>query len=345
METFPTLTRKGSRKGYSEKRSKNAVNIASKASGLPLVNKLFTFDPTTWKYTLDLVSDVDKATLLTFYNANKDVPFYWPNPQDGLVYEVIFDGPPAVTIAGSDGTNVYWKIVLTLVQYSPATVANSCLLARVAHWKLDDNGANTTVLDWSGNAYTGVLKGGDNTADLSITGKVGKAFRFNGTDDSVNCGDILKNGTNSFSVSAWFKTTSVATGTSNAILQNKSTGTAVAAGYRLAAPAGTIVFHIADGVNQASMSRGSGLNDDSWHHVVGVVDRTTDLMRLYIDGLLSGDASSTAAIGDITSVNDLCIGSLSDQWHFFDGGIDDAMIFNRALTANEVAWLALGEES
>ncbi len=118
MATFPVLTRKGSVNGYSETNSKNAVSVGSKASGLPIVNKLFTFDPMTWKYTLSLASNADKATLKAFYIANQDVPFDWVNPQDTNTYEVVFDRPPQISMAGSDGTNIYWKITLTLTQYS-----------------------------------------------------------------------------------------------------------------------------------------------------------------------------------------------------------------------------------
>jgi len=119
MATFPVIVRKGAMSGYSETHSSDAIKVASKASGLPLLNKLFTFDPRTWKYTVTTVTNADKLTLLTFYDANKDVPFDWLNPQDGNTYEVIFDKPPVCTMAGSDGTNIYWKINLVILQYSP----------------------------------------------------------------------------------------------------------------------------------------------------------------------------------------------------------------------------------
>ncbi len=119
MATFPILERKGSKAGWSETPNKNAVKVASKGSGLPVINKLFTFDGPTWKYMLKLVSTTDKETLQTFYEANKDVPFDWLNPQDSNTYEVIFASPPHYTSAGSDGTNFYWNIKLTLTQYSP----------------------------------------------------------------------------------------------------------------------------------------------------------------------------------------------------------------------------------
>ncbi|KKN57510.1 hypothetical protein LCGC14_0561270 [marine sediment metagenome] len=119
MATFPTLTRKGSKSGWLQTPNKNAVKVASAASGLPVVNKLFTFDGPTWKYVLKLVTSTDKDTLETFYGNNKDVPFDWLNPQDSNTYEVIFASPPRYTCGGSDGTNFYWNITLVITQYSP----------------------------------------------------------------------------------------------------------------------------------------------------------------------------------------------------------------------------------
>lgn len=119
MATFPVITRKGSKAGFTETASRNAVSKADKDSGLPVVNKLFTFDPLSWSYSLKLVVTADKDTVDTFYGANKDVPFDWLNPQDGNTYEVIFDAPIRWTVAGSDGTIDYWNAALKLVQYSP----------------------------------------------------------------------------------------------------------------------------------------------------------------------------------------------------------------------------------
>ncbi|KKN40057.1 hypothetical protein LCGC14_0737200 [marine sediment metagenome] len=116
---FPVLTRKGSKAGFSEQHSSDTVKVASKASGLPVVNKLFTFDPITWKYKLKLVSAADKATLTAFYLGNLDVPFDWDHPITGTTYEVIFTAPPAWSIAGSDGTLTWYNVTLKLTQYSP----------------------------------------------------------------------------------------------------------------------------------------------------------------------------------------------------------------------------------
>lgn len=118
MATYPTLSRSPGVKGFAEDISKNAVQIASSASGLPVLNKLFTFAGKTWKFTSYLVVQADKETVLTFYEANKDIPFDWSNTQETapITYEVIFMHPPKCTL---DKLKNRWRIVNTFRQYSP----------------------------------------------------------------------------------------------------------------------------------------------------------------------------------------------------------------------------------
>lgn len=118
MATFPVLSRSPGYKGFVEDISKDAVQIGKKASGLPVLNKLFTFAGKTWKFTLYLVSQVDKESVLTFYEANKDVPFDWSNVQETapITYEVIFMHPPKCTL---DRLKNRWRIINTFTQYSP----------------------------------------------------------------------------------------------------------------------------------------------------------------------------------------------------------------------------------
>ena len=113
---FPVISRSPGAKAYTEVLDKNAVRVASTASGLPVVNKLFTFQPITFKHTLFLVAQADKDTVMAHYEANKDVPFDWGNIQDGDTYEVVYAMPPKLTI---DKIKLRWRIQLTFIQYSP----------------------------------------------------------------------------------------------------------------------------------------------------------------------------------------------------------------------------------
>ena len=114
---FPVLSRSPGATGYTEEITNDAVQIAQKASGLPVVNKLFTFAPKTWKHTRFLVTQADKEAYLTYYEDNKDVPFNWDNEQEGgTPYEVIFYGSPKCQL---NKMNNLWKIVFVFMQYSP----------------------------------------------------------------------------------------------------------------------------------------------------------------------------------------------------------------------------------
>jgi len=116
MAAFPALSRIPGSSSYTEELNKNAVKVGSKASGLPVLNKLVTFDAKTFKHTLNLVSQADKESVITHYKATCDVPFNWDNEQeDGTTYEVIYGAPPKCKL---DKVKERWKITLILIQYS-----------------------------------------------------------------------------------------------------------------------------------------------------------------------------------------------------------------------------------
>lgn len=114
MNTFPhTLHSPRQDSSFSDEKSDDAVSVGSTASGYPVMNKLFTFDPRTFGFEMRFVSNANKLTLVAFYEANKDVPFYWTNEQDDTQYEVAFVGPPACRL---DGEKDVWRIRIELRQ-------------------------------------------------------------------------------------------------------------------------------------------------------------------------------------------------------------------------------------
>ena len=115
LDTFPTLDRSLSH-SFQEVRNKDAVHVASKASGLSFANKLFTFNPKTWKGVLKLVIQADKVTVDTFYAEHCEIPFEWDNTQEDNTYEVIFGQPPICTL---DKLKNRWTIGLVFIQYAP----------------------------------------------------------------------------------------------------------------------------------------------------------------------------------------------------------------------------------
>ena len=116
MNTFPTISNAPSVSGYTVTKSNDSVIMASTASGYPVPIKIFTFDPNTWRFTLDGVTQTDKDSIDTFYEANKDVPFYWLCHQDGTTYEVIFTKMPNAQLVGKNAGQWLWQISIELRQ-------------------------------------------------------------------------------------------------------------------------------------------------------------------------------------------------------------------------------------
>ncbi|MBI2439308.1 MAG: hypothetical protein HYV45_01755 [Candidatus Moranbacteria bacterium] len=206
----------------------------------------------------------------------------------------------------------------------------------IGHWSFEEgSGTKTEDVSFS-NANTGTLTNGPSFID----GKIGKALSFDGTDDFVTMGNVLDMGTSNFSISAWVKSTSTATGNYNGIVYKKSTVYQYSAGYRLNMPDGKFNFEIADGTDYVSLtSSTSGKNDGLWHHVVATAEKG-QAMKIYVDGVLDGTAAETT-IGNIDSSMYFSIGALttdgSNYYHPFDGSIDDVRIYNKALSQAEVA--------
>ena len=119
MNTFPHTIHAPDDKTFRDEKSDEAVLIESMASGYPLMNKLFTFDAITFTRDLRFVSQTNKLTIMAFYEANKDVPFYWTNEQDDIQYEVGFVSKPECT---SDGEKEVWRITYKVRQTSSNTV-------------------------------------------------------------------------------------------------------------------------------------------------------------------------------------------------------------------------------
>lgn len=81
--------------------------------------------------------------------------------------------------------------------------------------------------------------------------------------------------------------------------------------------------------------------DNSWHHVVGIIDPSGDRISVYVDGVLDGGASGT--LGEIGITSDLTIGCLHNGAAYSDytsAYVDEFRVLSRALTDREIEKLA-----
>jgi len=200
----------------------------------------------------------------------------------------------------------------------------------IAHWSFDE-GSGTTAYDSAGN-NDGAIYGATWT-----TGQVGGALEFDGFDDYVSCGSgPAITGTVPFTVSAWVKRGIVGRGS---IVAQRSASTNGM--YQLHARAdGRAQLQIYNGGYGCVVQSDAMVCDGLWHHVVGIRTNSTD-GEIYVDGSLSGTDSGPAR--SLSNFPVLIGGWDFTSGHTWTGEIDEVMIFNRALSAEEVEQLYFGE--
>lgn len=201
-----------------------------------------------------------------------------------------------------------------------------------AVWHLGETGDGSTneFRDSTGNYHGRGGNGNSARVPARVDGKVGYGQLFDGTDDFITFGDVLDNPTNDFTISAWTKTTSTATGNSNGIVYKKSTGQTEAPGVQFFQPEGVYRLRIGDGTNYTEVSTWPHLlNDGEWHQGVAVAERGVEI-AMYADGILRNTGPQEWTT-DITSSIWLSIGVLfidPNVYHPFNGTIDEVRFSN-----------------
>jgi Concanavalin A-like lectin/glucanases superfamily/Bacterial TSP3 repeat len=263
-----------------------------------------------------------------------------------------------------------WALMLTLAslwgnlqaQYPPPTVTDSLLL----YSPLDNAtvgagaGADSTadgpfaVQDIAGTAEDGSaqdLLTGAATVTSHVTsgaaGVIGEALSFDptATDDnrSVTYGDVHNIGTGDYSVSLWFNTVSTV---SLQFIAGKGNQGSTSLGWSFFIQNGSLFARVGGGNsgNRASQNT-TAFAADAWYHLVMVIDNTAGTVTAYLNGSNAGWAnggggpsSNTFVAGtDISNSNPLTLGIRTDGAAEFQGYIDDVAIWDRTLTALEVA--------
>jgi len=197
-----------------------------------------------------------------------------------------------------------------------------------AHYEFEGN-----TNDSSGNARNGTEM--DNP--FFVAGKIGQAISFDGFNDYVNITGykgIL--GSSAVTVTAWIKTSNADTG---AIVGWGPDVAGERFGFRV--DAGRLRAEHAGGNVQGDTL----VSDGGWHHVAVTVQENATIsypdVILYLDGTDDTRPTTDPDVFNITAAEDVSIGRRpASNDRFFLGQIDDVHIYDRALTQEEVTWLA-----
>jgi hypothetical protein len=195
---------------------------------------------------------------------------------------------------------------------------------------------------FEGNAQDTSGNGNHGTANELgyVAGRGGaQAAQFNGTASNVV---IPRSVTDDFTVAMWMKTTDTA-GAANAqwwagkgLVDGEVGGGG--ADWGTAIVNGKFVLGVGSTGGDTTLASSVNINDGAWHHLVATRANTGGEMAVYVDGVLRG--SGTGPTGSRTLPASLRIGSLQTGNNFLNGTLDDVRLYDRVLTATEVAELA-----
>ena len=246
-------------------------------------------------------------------------------------------GVPNYTPAGPlvKGKTYYWRVdefdastthkgdVWSLTTVPDIKITNPDL---IGWWKFDE-GQGTKALDFSGHGNDGTLRGDP----LWVDGVMDGALDLSG-NDYVTIDGVVDDmtGTN-VTLSAWIKTTQSTEG--NVFAAND------------AASAHPFMFGVSGGT--AFVNDGTdtffppAINNDQWHMITYVRSGASGI--IYLDGVQIGTYAAAWSKDTITRW------SIGQEWDtatpsdFYRGLVDDARMYNKALTADEVKQLTRGD--
>lgn len=250
-------------------------------------------------------------------------------------------GTYLLRLSASDGVSANSATVSITV--NPAPVSGSPGVSDpVGYWTMDTaHRSSNRILDRSGNAMDLTLYGGVSPD----TGRFAEALRFDGSTAYAVANDDPPYGgrfqlTGDLTVMTWLKTQSRRIEG----LVSKYDAAGMEFGWLLRTTATGNINMRVGGYNLVSGSRDAidssrTINDGQWHHVAAVIRLGRDV-TFYVDGV-PGPAQSwnTKAFPSATRLN-VGRNPYSGYGLNFTGSLDDIRIYNRALTATEVAALA-----
>jgi len=212
---------------------------------------------------------------------------------------------------------------------------------------------NGNANDESGNGNNGAVNGATLTQDRF--GNVSKAYSFNGINNHINVpfSQSFNSIQSGLTMSAWIL---MEGGTGSAtpprVLELRGAyGGGGDAGFVMLAQSNSNIsrtfevrWHNNFGNTNISISPTNSISALSWHFISFTCDGVSATGKFYLDGVLINTNSSLPFQGVIRSCNynnnPLIIGAEPNLLGMWGGKIDEVRIYNRALTQEEITYLA-----
>ena len=291
------------------------------------------FSPTNtqvYNATLVLESDYDNDTILLEGIACMDSPTILNYEMTCIADSIGIDSLLLTNESGCDSL----LINLTSLQLPISTEG------LVAAYTFTGN-----AKDESGRGYNGLVNGA--TQEMDRFGNSDGAYLFDGSNDWIAANGVAENMQSqaSFSVSTWFKTTDVPSGDQRNIMASASYFQNTPENiFRIGTGSdGDIYISPSSGSNNV---RGGTYNDGQYHHLVIRLSSADNILDVFVDNQLVGTVNSFLVnwqLADRFSFGQEFDGPSPTD--FFNGSLDEFLIFNRKISDQEILQLFLENKS
>jgi hypothetical protein len=249
------------------------------------------------------------------------------------------NGAPANALPGGvDEVRVYSRVISAEEIKGIVSREN----VKALSWRFDGDAkdsAGQTV------AHDGQVNGGANWSggQTANPDPDDLAVNLDGVNDYVSTAKTPVNTSGSFSVSAWAKLSREPTGRATVVSQSADRSSMFTVGYtgktddRWAFTINSANTNAPDVVRVRSTQ---AAQVDTWTHLAAVYQASTGDMLLYVNGVLSASAKSTARWNADKSFDVGRAMSASTWTDYFPGAVDDIQVHSRALFAEEVGDIA-----
>lgn len=206
---------------------------------------------------------------------------------------------------------------------------------------LTANGLNGTMTNMvSGDVVISAAPIGDESIQAYINDWGGNCLEFDGSNDYVDIGDVLVDGTGDITVEAWIYPTAIPTkgsptghNSSEGAIIHKNGGSDDNLGLTVAS--GGLAFYVDNGSNNTLVGTAPTIN--TWTHVAATYDGTN--LIIYVNGVLDATQASTGSGNFVNNTNSLRIGGGhvgGGSPHEFTGRINEVRVWNYARSATEI---------